>query len=57
MRFRAHLLLSPYVTDTPEAEDMLSVKRGTQPECPYHMYLIKRDNMAAFRCRAPRLVD
>lgn len=48
---RLHFIISSYLCDTPEAEDLLAVKRGTQCESPCHVCLVRKENLP-FSCTA-----
>lgn len=39
-RFRLHLMMTSYISDNPEAEDMLSVKRGCATDSPCHRCVV-----------------
>lgn len=41
-----HILLCSYLSDIPEAEDMLGVKRGVLTKAPCHNCLVRREDMA-----------
>ena len=53
---RAHLMLSSYVADIPEAEDMLSIKRNTNTSSPCHRCLVGKESMSCVTDVAERSV-
>ena len=44
-KLRCHLLLSSYIADIPEAEDLLSVKQNTSTESPCHRCIVRKENL------------
>lgn len=53
LHYRVHFMLSSYIADLPEAEDMCSVKRGSRTFSPCHRCLVSRDQLA-MSTKAPR---
>lgn len=49
IHLRMHLVVSSYLCDTPEAEDLLAVKRGTQCQSPCHVCLVRKEDLP-FSC-------
>ena len=45
-RVRMHFLLASYVSDIPEAEDLLGLKRGNQTPSPCYQCLVRKESMA-----------
>lgn len=56
-RLRLHFVLSSYVSDTPEAEDLLGVKRGNNTESPCHRCNVSRDQMPFSTCERYRCTE
>lgn len=51
-RTRLHMLLTTYLGDLPEAEDLLAVKRKVQTERPCHNCLYVKERLS-FASNAP----
>lgn len=45
-----HFLLTPYIADIPESEEMLSVKRGTRTLSPCHNCLVTNNDFNFNKC-------
>lgn len=57
IHLRSHLLLASYVADGPEAEDLLSVKRGSMTKSPCCRCLIVKDLLSGCVCGDPRTLS
>lgn len=54
---RFHLIMASYLAIIPEAEDMLSVKRGVFTNKPIHRFLVSKGEKALISASSPRKLE